>query len=150
MLSAEGKGRDFVDFRNAGTITVTGNHRPAFITHSEESGIDRRLLMLEMNKKIAEHMADNTRFAGRGGGAEEGQAILMWFVAGGDVRGWETLTHDRIVPRGLAETPAVEANPEISAAMRNPTSNGSRIRAGASTRRGTSTRTRRSRWYRAV
>jgi putative DNA primase/helicase len=60
MLSAEGKGRDFVDFRNIASLTVTGNHRPTFVTHSEESGIDRRLLLLEMNKKIADHMPDNT------------------------------------------------------------------------------------------
>jgi P4 family phage/plasmid primase-like protien len=89
MLSAEGKGRDFIDFRNVATLTVTGNHRPAFITHSEESGIDRRLLLLEMNKKIAEHMPDNTRFAAEVAAAE-GRAILMWLVQGA-MEGWQSL-----------------------------------------------------------
>jgi putative DNA primase/helicase len=89
MLSAEGKGRDFIDFRNVGTITVTGNHKPAFITHSEESGIGRRLLLLELKKKIADHMPDNTRFPVEVV-QEEGAAILMWLVQGA-MEGWQSL-----------------------------------------------------------
>ena len=89
MLSAEGKGRDFIDFRNVGTITITGNHKPAFITHSEESGIDRRLLLLELNKKIADHVPDNTRFPVEVV-QEEGAAILMWLIEGA-MAGWQSL-----------------------------------------------------------
>jgi P4 family phage/plasmid primase-like protien len=88
MLSAEGKGRDFVDFRNLATLTVTGNHRPSFVTHSEESGIDRRLLLLEMNKKVADHMPDDTRFAEKVVAAE-GSAILMWLVQEA-MAGWQS------------------------------------------------------------
>jgi P4 family phage/plasmid primase-like protien len=90
MLSAEGKGRDFIDFKNVGTITITGNHKPAFITHSEESGIDRRLLLLELNKKIADHMPDNTRFPVEVV-QEEGAAIMMWLVQGA-MEGWQSLS----------------------------------------------------------
>lgn len=80
-LSAEGKGRAFIKFRNTATVTITGNHKPNFVTHAEESGIDRRLLMLTMNKKIADHMLDDTKFAEKLV-AEEGPAILMWFMQG--------------------------------------------------------------------
>ena len=80
MLSAEGKGKDFIDFCNTATVTITGNHKPQFVTHAE-SGIDRRLLVLTMNKKIAEHMPDDEQFAEKLV-AKEGPAIMMWFLQG--------------------------------------------------------------------
>jgi P4 family phage/plasmid primase-like protien len=88
-LSAEGKGKDFRKWRSCATITITGNHKPAFVTSAEESGIDRRLLLLEVNKKIAEHMPDNERFAEEVV-RDEGRAIMMFFVQGA-IEGWGQL-----------------------------------------------------------
>jgi phage/plasmid-associated DNA primase len=88
-LNAEGKGKDFRKFRSVATITITGNHKPAFVTSSEESGIDRRLPVLEINKKIAEHMPDDTRFAEKIV-RDEGRAILMFFIQGA-MEGWQNL-----------------------------------------------------------
>jgi hypothetical protein len=31
-LHAEGKGKAFLKFRSVASITITGNHRPAFVT----------------------------------------------------------------------------------------------------------------------
>jgi putative DNA primase/helicase len=61
------------------TITVTGNHLPHFITSSQPnvSGIDRRLLLLPVDKvlnvKVDDHFARKLV-------AEEGPSILMWFI----------------------------------------------------------------------
>jgi P4 family phage/plasmid primase-like protien len=88
-LHAEGKGKAFLKFRSVASITITGNHRPAFVTSAEESGIDRRLLVLECNKKIAEHMPDNTRFA-REVVEEEGPSILAFFIQAA-MEGWQSL-----------------------------------------------------------
>ena len=88
-LHAEGKGKAFLKFRSVASITITGNHKPAFVTSSEESGIDRRLLMLECNKKIADYMEDNTRFAEEIV-RDEGPAILAFFVQGA-MEGWQSL-----------------------------------------------------------
>jgi putative DNA primase/helicase len=88
-LRAEGKGRDFINFRNTATVTITGNHKPHFVTSSEESGIDRRLLMLTMNKKIAEHMPDDELFAGHIV-RDEGPGIMMFFVEGA-MEGYQSL-----------------------------------------------------------
>ncbi len=88
-LRAEGKGRDFIDFRNTATVTITGNHRPSFVTSSEASGIDRRLLVLTMNRKIADLMPDDEQFAEKLI-AREGSAIMMWFMQGAQ-EGWESL-----------------------------------------------------------
>jgi P4 family phage/plasmid primase-like protien len=88
-LSAEGKGKDFVPFSNKATITITGNYKPAFVSSTEEGGLDRRLLVLECNQKIAEHMSDNTRFAEEVV-EQEGPAILMWLIQGA-MEGWQCL-----------------------------------------------------------
>jgi phage/plasmid-associated DNA primase len=88
-LNAEGKGKAFRKFRSVASITISGNHKPAFVTSSEESGIDRRLMMLQVNKKIAEYMPDNTRFAVEVV-RDEGPAILAFFVQGA-MAGWQSL-----------------------------------------------------------
>jgi P4 family phage/plasmid primase-like protien len=88
-ISAEGKGKAFIKFRNAATITLTGNHKPAFVTSAEESGIDRRLLLLTLNKKIKDYMRDNEQFAYEVV-RDEGPAILMFFVQGA-MEGWKSL-----------------------------------------------------------
>jgi len=88
-LSAEGKGKDFRRSRNVATITITGNYRPAFVTSAEEGGLDRRLLLLEINKKIADFMPDNTRFADEIV-REEGSAVMMWLIQGA-MEGWQSL-----------------------------------------------------------
>ena len=80
-LSAEGKGKDFVDFKSDATITITGNHKPKFVTSVEDSGIDRRMLLLSMNKKIKEHMADDVHFP-QHVVEQEGPGIMMWLVQG--------------------------------------------------------------------
>ena len=89
VLRAEGKGKDFIDFRNTATVTITGNHRPSFVTSVEESGIDRRLLLLTMNKKIADYMPDDEQFPAHVM-ESEGPAIMMWFMQGA-LEGWESL-----------------------------------------------------------
>ncbi len=101
VLRAEGKGRDFIDFRNTATVTITGNHKPSFVTSAEESGIDRRLLVLTMNKKIAEHMPDNERFAEQLM-EREGPGIMMWFMQGA-LEGWESLRDTGSFLGNLAE-----------------------------------------------
>jgi phage/plasmid-associated DNA primase len=35
-LHAEGKGKALLKFRSVASITITGNHKPAFVTSSEE------------------------------------------------------------------------------------------------------------------
>jgi P4 family phage/plasmid primase-like protien len=90
-LAAEGKGKDFRSFRSIASITITGNYRPAFVTSAEEGGLDRRLLVLEVHKKIADFMPDNTRFAEEIV-HEEGSAILAWFIQGA-MEGWQSLEH---------------------------------------------------------
>ena len=70
-------------------MTITGNHRPSFVTSVEESGIDRRLLLLTMNKKIADYMPDDEQFPAHVM-ESEGPAIMMWFMQGA-LEGWESL-----------------------------------------------------------
>jgi hypothetical protein len=78
-IRVERKHRDSRPVRVFMSITITGNHLPHFITSSEpnKSGIDRRLLLLKVDKllqgKIDDHYARKLV-------AEEGPAILMWFV----------------------------------------------------------------------
>ena len=100
-LSAEGKGKDFVDFRNTAAVTITGNHRPSFVTHAEDSGIDRRLLVLTMNKKIAEHLSEDEEFAEHLV-AEEGPAIMMWFMQGAQ-EGWQSFRDTKSYLGNLAD-----------------------------------------------
>src|SRR5215471_15226253 len=71
------------------TITITGNHLPHFITSSQpnKSGIDRRLLVLKVDKllkvKPDDHYARKLVDA-------EGPAILMWLIQGA-MEGYESL-----------------------------------------------------------
>ena len=89
-LSAEGKGKDFLDFESMATITITGNHKPKFVTSVEEAGIDRCMLMLTMERKVAENMPDDTMFARKLAEGPEGPAVLMW-MAQGAMKGWQCL-----------------------------------------------------------
>lgn len=78
-IRVERKHRDSKHVRVFMTITITGNHLPHFITSSQpnKSGIDRRLLLLKVDKllqgKIDDHYARKLV-------DEEGPAILMWFI----------------------------------------------------------------------
>src|SRR5262249_7773365 len=88
-LSAEGKGKNFRQFSSVAPITIPGNYKPAFVTSAEESGLDRRLLLLEVNKKIAEHMPDNTQFSEEVV-RDEGPAVMTWLIQGA-MQGWQSL-----------------------------------------------------------
>ena len=78
-IRVERKRRDSKSVRVFMTITITGNHLPHFITSSQpnKSGIDRRLLLLKVDKLLPGKPDDH--FA-RKLVADEGPAILMWFI----------------------------------------------------------------------
>jgi phage/plasmid-associated DNA primase len=86
------KYRDSRHVRIFMSITITGNHLPQFITSSQpnKSGIDRRLLLLKVDKllqgKIDDHYARKLV-------AEEGRAILMWFIQHA-MEGYQSLQSD--------------------------------------------------------
>jgi P4 family phage/plasmid primase-like protien len=88
-IRVERKHRDSKHVRVFMSITITGNHLPHFITSSQpnKSGIDRRLLLLKVDKllqgKIDDHYARKLV-------AEEGPAILMWFIQHA-MEGYESL-----------------------------------------------------------
>ena len=71
------------------------------MTHAEESGIDRRLLMLTMNKKIADHMPDDEEFAAKLV-AREGPAIMTWLMQGA-MEGWKSLERTNTLLGDLAD-----------------------------------------------
>jgi phage/plasmid-associated DNA primase len=89
-ISAERKYVQPFTFRSRATITITGNHLPRFITNggANASGIDRRLLLLKVNKKLEESKID-VQFPEKLV-AEEGPAIMMWFVQAA-IEGWKCL-----------------------------------------------------------
>ena len=106
-VSAEGKGKDFQDFQTVAKVTITGNHKPKFVTSIEESGIDRRMLLLTMDKKIKEHMKDDVQFAAKVAD-KEGPGILMWLVQGA-IEGYECLERtDSFFDEGMVD-PMVDA-----------------------------------------
>jgi P4 family phage/plasmid primase-like protien len=88
-IRTERKFRDSQNHRVFMTITITGNHLPHFITSSEpnKSGIDRRLLLLPVNKLLK--VKPDVHFT-RKLVAEEGPAILMWLIDHA-MAGWRDL-----------------------------------------------------------
>lgn len=90
-IRAERKYQRSFTFRSIATITVTGNHVPAFVTNTgpNDSGIDRCMLLLRINKLLEGNLKIDTEFSEKLVAAE-GSAIMTFFVQGA-LEGWQSL-----------------------------------------------------------
>ena len=139
-IRVERKHRDSKHVRVFMSITITGNHLPQFITSSQpnKSGIDRRLLLLKVDKllkgKIDDHYARKLV-------DKEGPAILMWFIQHA-MEGYQSLQKNGSFygdtvnkAKAAAEAYKAKMSPHLAHAR-------TRTRLGSPIRRGSRTITR--------